>query len=275
MTQPPIGHRTLFQTHLASKSPNTRRIYETTLQRLETWAQRNELDLVQMETADLERFLAEEGRRYSSATIQVRRAALRAFYGSLEDAGMIELDPAYKLRLALIDHLASTGPVAYLTDEAVAGLREHALRLGPISSLAICMLHETPASVRRIASLSITNFAQDGKGQTYAILGRSTATNVPWPISRQILNAAEALRSEHPRLISPLTKNPNVLLVKDAIEQTRLSAGIQTPNLPDALKHAHRRRVQALGAQMRLESRSLLRYQRTLLRDMRPLDASR
>lgn len=275
MTQPPIGHRTLFQTHLASKSPNTRRIYETTLQRLETWAQRNELDLVQMETPDLERFLAEEGRRYSSATIQVRRAALRAFYGSLEDAGMIELDPAYKLRLASIDHLASTGPVAYLTDEAVDGLREHALRLGPISSLAICMLHETPASVRRIASLSITDFAQDGKSQTYAILGRSIATNVPWPISRQILNAAEALRTEHPRLISPLTKNPNVLLVKDAIEQTRLSAGIQMPNLPDALKHAHRRRVQALGAQMRLESRSLLRYQRTLLRDMRPLDAAR
>jgi hypothetical protein len=152
MIQPHRGHRTLFQTYLASKSPNTRRIYETTLQRLETWAQRNELDLVQMETADLERFLAEEGRRYSSATIQVRRAALRAFYGSLEDTGMIELDPAYKLRLASIDHLASTGPVAYLTDEAVAGLREHALRLGPISSLAICMLHETPASVRRIAA---------------------------------------------------------------------------------------------------------------------------
>jgi hypothetical protein len=99
---------------------------------------------------------------------------------------MIELDPAYKLRLASIDHLASTGPVAYLTDEAVAGLREHALRLGPIGSLAICMLHETPASVRRIASLSITDFAQDGKGQTYAILGRSAATNVPCAHRRRV-----------------------------------------------------------------------------------------
>jgi site-specific recombinase XerD len=275
MTQPPIRHRTLFQTHLASKSPNTQRIYETTLQRLETWAHRNELDLVQLETADLERFLAEEGRRYSSATIQVRRAALRAFYRSLEDAGMVELDPAYKLRLASIDHLASTGPIEYLTDEAVTGLREHALQLGPVSSLAICMLHETPASVRRIAALSITDFAHDGKGKTFAILGQSTTANTPWPISQQILDAVAALRSDHPRLISPLTKNPNVLLVKDAIEQTRLSAGIQTPNLPGALKHAHRRRVQALSAQMRLRSNSLLRYQPMLLKDMKPLDAAR
>jgi hypothetical protein len=99
--------------------------------------------------------------------------------------------------------------------------------------------------------------------------------SVPWPISQQILAAAEALRSEHPRLISPLTKNPNVLRVKDAIEQTRLSAGIQMANLPGALKHVHRRRVQALGAQMRLQSRGLLRYQRTLLEDIKPLDAAR
>jgi hypothetical protein len=72
-----------------------------------------------------------------------------------------------------------------------------------------------------------------------------------------------------------VTKNPNVLLVKDAIEQTRLGAGIQMPSLPGALKHAHRRRVQALSAQMRLRSNSLLRYQRMLLKDMKPLDAAR
>jgi hypothetical protein len=80
------------------------------------------------------------------------------------------------------------------------------------------MLHETPASVRRIAGLSITDFAQDGNGKTFAILGQSTTSNAPWPISQQIIDAVEALRSHHPRLISPPTKNPNVLLVKDAIE---------------------------------------------------------
>jgi integrase len=273
MTELPASLRTLFQTHLASKSPNTQGVYMTSLQHLETWAQRDQLDVVQLQTADLERFLAEEGRRYSSATIHVRRAALRAFYESLEDAGIIELDPAYKLRLASIDHLASTGPVAYLTDEVITGLREHALQLGPVSSLAICMLHETPAAVRRIARLSITDFAQDAEGKTYAILGQSTTSLTPWPISQQILDAVEALRSDHPRLISPLTKNPNILMVKAAIEQTRLSAGIQMPNLPGALKHAHRRRVQALCAQMRLRSNGLLRYQRMHLKGMKPLDA--
>ena len=146
--------------HLASKRPETQRIYMTSLQRLETWAARDDLDVVQLKTADLGRFLAEEGRRYSSATVQVRRAALRAFYGSLRNAGLIELDPAYNMRLASIDHLAATGLVEYLTDEAITRLREQALQLGPVSSMAICMLHETPASVRRIAGLEITDFAR-------------------------------------------------------------------------------------------------------------------
>jgi hypothetical protein len=55
MTELPAPLRTLFQTHLASKSPNTRSVYMTSLQHLETWAQRDQLDVVQLQTADLER----------------------------------------------------------------------------------------------------------------------------------------------------------------------------------------------------------------------------
>jgi Phage integrase, N-terminal SAM-like domain len=272
MTSPSTQRCALFQTHLASKSPETQRIYLTTLQRLEAWAERDELDIVQLQTADLERFLAEEGRHYSSATIQVRRAALRAFYNSLENAGVIELDPAYKLRLAPIDHLASTGPIEYLTGEEITRLREHALRLDPISSLAICMVHETPASVRQIAHLVTTDFARDRYGEPFAILGRNATTKTPWPISQQILDAVEALRGNQPRLISPHTKNPNIAMVKEAIERTRLSANTQTPNLVDALKHEHRCRVQELSAAVRLTPSGLRRYQRMLLAEMTPLD---
>jgi site-specific recombinase XerD len=265
----------MFQRHLASKSPNTRSVYMASLQRLETWAAHDELDVVQLETADLERFLAEEGRRYSSATIQVRRAALRAFYESLERTGMIEFDPAYKLRLATIDHLASTGPVEYLTDEEITRLREHALQLGPISSLAICMLHETPASVRRIACLAITDFAQDAKGRSYAILGQSTKSIAPWRISQQTRDAVEALQSDRPRLISPRTKSPHVRMVNAAIEQARVSAGIQTPNLAGALKHFYRRGEREFCTQLRLEPRDFQSYKRTLLPGLKPLDAQR
>jgi site-specific recombinase XerD len=263
--------RTLFQRHLASKSPNTQRVYLTSFQRLETWADRNQLDIVQLQTADLERFLAEEGRRHSSATIEVRRAALRAFYRCLENADLIELDPSDKLRLAPLDHLASIGPVAYLSNEAITRLREHALQLGAVSSLAICMLHETPATVTRIAGLTTDDFAQDARGKTYATLGQSTTTNAPWPISQQILGAVETLRSDHLRLISPLTKNPNILMVKSAIEQTRLSAGVQTPNLAGALKHVYRRRERELCTRLRLQPSSLSRYKRPLVKAKDPL----
>lgn len=64
-------------------------------------------------------------------------------------------------------------------------------------------------------------------------------------------------------------------MVKTAIEQTRLSAGIQTPNLTGALKNVHRRRERELCTQLRLQPGSLLRYQRTLLNSMKPLDAQR
>jgi site-specific recombinase XerD len=263
--------RTLFQRHLASKSPDTQRVYLTSLQRLETWADRNQLEIVQPQTADLERFLAEEGRCHSSATIEVRRAALRAFYKCLENADLIKDDPSYRLRLAPLDHLASIGPVAYLTNEAITRLREHALKHGAVSSLAICMLHETPASVTRIAGLRSSDFAQDAQGKTYATLGHSTIADAPWPVSQQILDAVEGLQTTHPRLISPLTKNPNILMVKSAIEQTRLSAGVQTPNLAGALKHAYRRRERALCTRLRLQPSSLSQYKRPLPKAKDPL----
>lgn len=100
-------------------------------------------------------------------------------------------------------------------------------------------------------------------------------TRAPWPITQQTFDAVEALQSDHHRLISPLTKNPNILMVKAALEQTRLSAGIQTPNLAGALKNVHRRRERELYTQLRLQPSSLLGYQRKLLDRMKPLDAQR
>lgn len=71
------------------------------------------------------------------------------------------------------------------------------------------MLHETPASVSRIARLSRADFAEEGtKGKTYAILGKNAARCAPWPISGQARDAIDALRGEEDdaRLISPQTK---------------------------------------------------------------------
>ena len=248
MTVSPGRQRELLQQHLIDKSPDTRRLYLASLASLQRWADRDELDLAQLKTPDLERFLSEEGRRYSRATVQIRRAALRAFYRALEDAGILERSPADRLRLASIDHLAAAGPVEYLAEETVSHLREHALKLGPVSSLAICMLHETPASLRRIAGLAATDFARDRDGEAFAMLGQSRRSQAPWPISQQILDAVEALKSEHHRLISPRTKNPNIPMVKTAVEETRLAAGVDAPKLVEALKNVHRRRQRELCA---------------------------
>jgi hypothetical protein len=111
-------------------------------------------------------------------------------------------------------------------------------------SLTICVLHETPASVSRIARLSRADFAEEGtKGKTHAILGKNAARCAPWPISGQARDAIYALRGEEDdaRLISPQTKNPNVHMVRAAVEQTCADADVQTPNLIAALKNAHRR----------------------------------
>ncbi len=178
-----------------------------------------------------------------------------------------ERSPADRLRLASIDHLAAAGPVEYLAEETVSHLREHALKLGPVSSLAICMLHETPASLRRIAGLAATDFARDRDGEAFAMLGQSRRSQAPWPISQQILDAVEALKSEHHRLISPRTKNPNIPMVKTAVEETRLAAGVDAPKLVEALKNVHRRRQRELCASVRLEPIGFLRYRRALLKD--------
>jgi hypothetical protein len=101
------------------------------------------------------------------------------------------------------------------------------------ATAAARVLHETPASVSRIARLSSADFAEDTKGKTYAILGKNAARCAPWPISGQARDAVDTLRGEEDdaRLISPQTKNPNVHMVRAAVEQTRADADVQTPNL--------------------------------------------
>jgi hypothetical protein len=75
---------------------------------------------------------------------------------------------------------------------------------GAVHSLAICMLHQTPISISRGACLAITDFAEDPQGRSFAILGRTPTTQTPWRIGQQA--------RESGRLISPHTKNPNLLL---------------------------------------------------------------
>jgi site-specific recombinase XerD len=271
MTQRSAPLRATFQTHIASKSPITRGVYLRGLQHFENWADQSQLDLVELQTKDLERFLTDQGRRYANATLQVRCATLRAFYHSLMQAGLVQDDPTTGLHLSPIENPAALGPVAYLTDEEVARLKESARQLGAVHSLAICMLHQTPISVSRVACLAITDFAEDPQGRSFAVLGRTPTTQTPWRIGQQAREAVNTLKNDQPRLISPHTKNPNLLLVRAAIEQTRIAAGIQTPKLGTALQNARRRDEHELCARFRLEPDQFRHYQRRLLRKLTPL----
>jgi len=273
MSTSPPELRGVFEAHLLAKTQGTQAVYLRCLQCLASWAESEGLDLTRLQTAELMRFLAEEARHCSSSTIRVRRAAIRAFYASLEEARIINFSPAEKLRLVAFERFSSAGPVAYVTDETIGALREHALKLGPIHSLTICMLHETPASISRIARLSGADFAEGTKRKTYAILGKNAARCAPWPISGQARDAVDALRGgeDDARLISPQTKNPNFNMIRAAVEQTRADADVQTPNLIAALKNAHRRRERELCEQLRIEPRDFLAYRRVLLKDMAPL----
>lgn len=241
MAPPATSLSANFQAHLAGKSPRTQEVYLASLERLTRWAQRNELDLITAQTPDLERFLADEVRSYASATIHVRRAAIRAFYAHLMKEGIVESNPASGLHIASTESIATVhGPVEYLTDEEITRLRQHALKRGAVCSLAICMLHETPATLRQIARLGIADFARDTGGRSFAILAQKTAAKTPWPVSQQAIDAVEALNNGSPRLISPLTRNPNLALVQREVQEARLSAGVQIPDVVIALKRAHR-----------------------------------
>lgn len=103
------------------------------------------------------------------------------------------------------------------------------------------------------------------------ILGKTPTTQTPWRIGQQAREAVDTLKNDQPRLISPHTKNPNLLLVRAAIEQTRVAAGIQTPKLVTAFQNARRRDEHELCAEIRLEPDQFRQYQRKLLRKLAPL----
>jgi integrase/recombinase XerD len=266
MTPSPATPRAVFAASLEHKEPTTQAAYLHTLSRLEAWAEHETRNVEQLQTADLRRFLAEEGRQYASSTINLRRAAVRAYYKSLHRAGVIQHDPGRQLRRVQMDHRNSSGPIADLSDHDLAHVRKRAARLGAIHSLAVCLLHETPTSIASVARLTLDELAEDVRDRrTYLLVGNAAAGKTPWPISVQAREAVEALRSEQPRLISPSTKNPNLLLVRSALEETRIDAGIHTPDLAAALKGAQRREEHELCQQVRLRRNRLAVYRRDLL----------
>jgi site-specific recombinase XerD len=273
MTTPAPRPRVIFETHLASKQPYTRETYLRSLQRLEAWAENQGLDTKHLKTADLERFLADEGRQYARGSIKVRLAALRAFYQCLHSRGLINDDPTRRLGRIPTDHRPSSQPVAYLDENDLAQLRAHAETLGSEPSLAICLLHETPISIAGIARLSVDDLAESPSQQTFVLLGNTPASKTPWPISDQARRAIDALRSDHPRLML-LTKNPNLLKVRSVLGQTRAYAKIETPDIAAALKGTQRREERELCEQLRLQPRRLVEYRRRLLAELKPLGSS-
>lgn len=80
-----------------------------------------------------------------------------------------------------------------------------ARQLGAVHSLAICLLHQTPISVSRVARLAITDFAEDPQGRSFATLGNTLTTQTPWRIGQQAREAVDALKDDQSRLISPHT----------------------------------------------------------------------
>jgi hypothetical protein len=103
------------------------------------------------------------------------------------------------------------------------------------------------------------------------LLGNTAASKTPWSISDQARRAIDALRSDHARLISPLTKNPNLVKVRRILGETREHAGIETPDLAAALKGTQRREERELCKQLRLQPRRLSEYRRRLLAELTPL----
>jgi len=263
-------YRLVFQARLASTTVSTRRAYMRSVDRLEHWSQREDRDVLELQPADLTRFLAEQAHDYSPATIRVCRSAIAAFYNALADAGVITANPAAE-RLLLV-RAVHREPAVYLDAGSLASLRRAARELGPLHSLAICLLHETPASVTAIASLTITHLAEDRHGAPYAILGRTQASRVPWPISQQAREAAVSLAERGgKRLIAPFAKNPNVRLIRAAVEEARASAQVESADLVGALKGLHRRREQLRCNQIRLQPSQFLTYRRALVDEMTPL----
>lgn len=131
---------------------------------------------------------------------------MRTFYQCLHEIGLIDTNPAHELRRGSTDHLRASQPIAYLTDADLGQLRARAEELGPTHSLTICLLHETPLTIAGIARLSVDDLAENPNHKTYVLVGRTAASKRPWPISDQARRAIDALRTNHPRLISPLTK---------------------------------------------------------------------
>jgi hypothetical protein len=102
------------------------------------------------------------------------------------------------------------------------------------------------------------------------LVGRTAASKTRWPISDQARRAIDALRTSHARLISPLTKNPNLLKVRQALDQTRVHSRIEIADPAAALKGTQRREERELCEELRVQSRRLAEYGRRLLPNLTP-----
>jgi hypothetical protein len=261
-----LNLRDTFAAHLAGKALETQNAYLRALAELEAWAATEHLDPVALQTIDLERFLADSARTRSTASVRLQRAAIRSLYSALEFAELINHAPASRRRFVQSSLATNTRPTRSLTSDEYTSVREDAKALGPIHSLTVCLLYETPATVAAIARLQADHVLEDpASKKIYVVLGNKPT---PWAISEQAFEAISALYTGPGRLISPTTKNPNQALVRRAVEETRLRAGIHTDDLAIALKDTYKLVEHDQCQQLRIDPKTARGYQRRLLQTL-------
>lgn len=118
-----------------------------------------------------------------------------------------------------------------------------------------------------------SDLSEDADHRTFLLLGRTPASKTPWPLGDQARRAVETLRNGHTRLISPATRNPNLLKVHSILGGTRAKTQIGTPDLAAALKGTQRREERELCEQLRLQPHRLAEIRRQLLPGLKPLAA--
>ncbi len=257
-----LAHHTAAWLWSFRESGHTRAAYRRDVEDFVGWCAGREINPIDVRRSDVDAYAANlvnlpnprTGRPLAPASLARRLAALSSWYGYLQDADVITVNPMLRVRRPRIDTQHTT-TVGMTVDETIAVLRaaEADPVLGPVTATALAgFLVGIGARVSEICALDVADLGYDSGHRTVRLRmkGGKTRTRAIPPELAAKLDAMSAGRTIGPLFRTADGERMDRHIVARFVRRAAIAAGIATADriTPHSFRHAWATLAREAGA---------------------------
>jgi len=236
---PDLGELTAGYVDQPHLSENTRHAYRQDLQQWLLWCTTEDLHPLVARRLDVERWLRDLRDRYVPATVARRLGTVRGWYAYLQDAGLVQVSPAARVKGPRVPNLSPLPGLSLSQAQAVLAAAED----DPRDAVVIGLLLRCGLRATEVGQVDADGLQDDRGHLTLTVPGKGGRVDrVPLPprLAEQVATYLNG-RTTGPLVLDPRAEDPHARV--DRHQVTRLvarvcrAAGVPAVT-PHSLRHA-------------------------------------